>query len=205
MKRPSPLIHIVDDDHAVRKSLSMLMESVGLDAVAYPSAIEFLDEFDDKRPGCIVLDVRMPKMNGLELQRRLTAMNVHLPIIFLSAHGDIPMAVETMRSGAVDFLQKPFRDQDLLDRIHIALERDADLRKRLATTDEINRRIGTLTDREREVMDRVVTGEPNKAIASDLGLSERTVEIHRSRVMQKLQAESLAHLVKMVLSVRGGA
>jgi len=202
MNKHDVVIHVVDDDQAVRKSLLMLMESVGLEARAYASAPEFLEKLDRSRPGCIVLDVRMPEMNGLELQRRLTAQNVHLPIIFLSAHGDIPMAVETMRAGAIDFLQKPFRDQDLLDRIQAALERDAEERARRANHDEIRDRLKSLTEREKQVMEKVVDGAPNKAVAADLGVSERTVEIHRSRVMQKMEAESLAHLVKMVLLVR---
>ena len=202
MNPTPPLIHVVDDDNAVRKSLLMLMDSAGYEAQAYTSAIEFLEKFDAERSGCLVLDVRMPQMNGLELQRRLKSMNVHLPIIFLSAHGDIPMAVEALQAGAVDFLQKPFRDQDLLDRIETAIVRDADARSRLADQAQIQARLDTLTEREREVMARVVDGEPNKAVAADLGVSERTIEIHRSRVMHKMEAESLAHLVRMAVAAR---
>jgi len=198
-----PIVNVVDDDASVRKSLTMLLKSVGLKAKTYASAQEFLDTFERGVPGCLVLDVRMPGMSGVELQQKLLSMNVHLPIIFITAHGDVPMAVETMKAGAIDFIQKPFRDQDLIDRIQTALAEDERLRKLSANRAEIEERQETLTPREREVMDLVVGGAPNKAIAAELGLSERTVEIHRSRVMTKMGAESLAHLVTLVVASRG--
>ncbi len=200
-----PIVNVVDDDASVRKSLTMLLKSVGLRAKTYASAQEFLDTFERGVPGCLVLDVRMPGMSGVELQQKLLSMNVHLPIIFITAHGDVPMAVETMKAGAIDFIQKPFRDQDLIDRIQTALAEDERLRKLSANRAEIAERQETLTPREREVMDLVVGGAPNKAIAAELGLSERTVEIHRSRVMTKMGAESLAHLVTLVVASRGAA
>lgn len=179
--------------------MKFLMRSVGLQAEIYQSAHEFLEAFDPQRPGCLVLDVRMPKMSGLELQERLDSMGSVLPIIFITAHGDIPMAVQAVKAGAVDFVQKPFRDQDLIDKVQAALLQDAELRQRLADRAEIIARIESLTPREREVMDLVVDGRPNKAIAHSLGISQRTVEIHRARVMEKMRAGSVPHLVQMVI------
>jgi len=198
-----PTVFIVDDDDGVRRALRLLMKSVGLTAETYDSAQAFLEKFDPRRPGCLVLDVRMPGMSGLDLQKELAAQHAAIPILFITAHGDVPMAVETMKSGAVDFIQKPFRDQDLLDRIQKALELDAKNRSKESGRAEIEARIESLTTRERQVLDMVVAGMPNKAIAIDLGLSERTVEIHRSRVMTKMEATSLPHLVQEVIRVRG--
>lgn len=198
-----PTVFIVDDDDGVRRALRLLMKSVGLPAETYDSATAFLEAFDPRRPGCLVLDVRMPGMSGLDLQKELAARDAAIPILFITAHGDVPMAVETMKSGAVDFIQKPFRDQDLLDRIQKALELDARNRSQESGKAEIEARIESLTTRERQVLDMVVAGMPNKAIAIDLGLSERTVEIHRSRVMTKMEATSLPHLVQEVIRVRG--
>jgi FixJ family two-component response regulator len=194
-----PVVFVVDDDSSVRKALKMLVRSIGLEAETYANAKEFLESFDPRRPGCLVLDVRMPGMSGLELQDRLVDLHASVPIIFITAHGDVPMAVDAMKAGAVDFLQKPFRDQDLNDRIQRALERDRMAREVTVEREEIERRLASLTSREREVMERVVAGSPNKAIASDLDLSERTVEIHRARVMTKMEAESLPHLVQLVM------
>ena len=199
MTQPKPKVFIVDDDPGVLDSLKFLMRSVGLDAETYQSAHEFLSAFDLERPGCLVLDVRMPGMSGLELQERLVSMGSVLPIIFITAHGDIPMAVQAVKAGAVDFVQKPFRDQDLIDKIQGALQQDAQMRRQLADRADIVERIESLTPREREVMHWVVEGKPNKVIAHSLGISQRTVEIHRARVMEKMQAESVPHLVQMVL------
>lgn len=196
-----PTIFIVDDDSAVRDALKLLLRSVGQAVETYGSAQEFLDAYSEDRPGCLVLDIRMPGMSGLELQQRLNEKHSILPIIFITGHGDVPMAVEAMQAGAVDFIQKPFRDQDLIDRINQALEKDSSNRAALGERNDIRRRLETLTPREREVLDLVVHGKANKVIAGDLKLSQRTVEIHRARVMEKMQASSLAHLVRMVLEV----
>jgi two-component system, LuxR family, response regulator FixJ len=194
-------IFVVDDDLAVRDALKLLLRSVGQAVETYGSAQEFLDAYSEDRPGCLVLDIRMPGMSGLELQQKLNEKHSILPIIFITGHGDVPMAVEAMQAGAVDFIQKPFRDQDLIDRINQALEKDSNNRAALGERNDIRKRLETLTPREREVLDLVVHGKANKVIAGDLKLSQRTVEIHRARVMEKMQASSLAHLVRMVLEV----
>jgi two-component system response regulator FixJ len=196
-----PAVFVVDDDAAVRDALKFLLRSVGHPVETYGSAIDFLDSYRDDRPGCIVLDIRMPGMSGLELQEKLLERRSILPVIFITGHGDVPMAVEAMQAGAMDFIQKPFRDQDLLDRINQALEKDAAMRQSIKQLNSIRERLASLTPREREVMDLVVHGKANKVIASDLDLSQRTVEIHRARVMEKMQASSLAHLVRMVIEV----
>ena len=205
MRGPSnlarPTIFVVDDDAAVRDALKLLLRSVGHAVETFGSAQEFLDAYGEDRAGCLVLDIRMPGMSGLELQQKLNEKHSILPIIFITGHGDVPMAVEAMQAGAVDFIQKPFRDQDLIDRINQALEKDSSNRAALGERNDIRRRLGTLTPREREVLDLVVHGKANKVIAGDLKLSQRTVEIHRARVMEKMQASSLAHLVRMVLEV----
>jgi len=194
-------IFIVDDDTAVRDSLKMLLRSVGQAVETFGSGQEFIDAYSEDRPGCLVLDIRMPGMSGLELQQKLNERHSIMPIIFITGHGDVPMAVEAMQAGAVDFIQKPFRDQDLIDRINQALEKDQNNRASLGERNDIRKRLETLTPREREVLDLVVHGKANKVIAGDLRLSQRTVEIHRARVMEKMQASSLAHLVRMVLEV----
>jgi FixJ family two-component response regulator len=196
-----PTIFVVDDDAAVRDALKLLLRSVGHAVETFGSAQEFLDAYGEDRAGCLVLDIRMPGMSGLELQQKLNEQHSILPIIFITGHGDVPMAVEAMQAGAVDFIQKPFRDQDLIDRINQALEKDSSNRAALGERNDIRRRLETLTPREREVLDLVVHGKANKVIAGDLKLSQRTVEIHRARVMEKMQASSLAHLVRMVLEV----
>lgn len=194
---------IVDDDAGVLDALCFLLRTVGIPVETYSSAQEFLDVYDPMTPGCLILDVRMPVMSGLELQDRLQAMGSTLPIIFLTAHGDIPMAVKALKSGAVDFIQKPFRDQELVDKIHRAMEQDARTKTVASARRSVAARIDTLTPREREVMEAVVSGKANKVIALDLGVSQRTVELHRAHVMQKMGAESLAELVQMVMRARG--
>jgi FixJ family two-component response regulator len=196
-----PTVFVVDDDAAVRDALRFLLRSAGLTVETFTSAVEFLDTFRDDKPGCLVLDIRMPGMTGMELQEQLLARRSILPIIFITGHGDVPMAVEAMQAGAIDFIQKPFRDEDLLGRIRQAVEKDAKDRESLQELAVIRDRLASLTPREREVMDLVVNGKANKVIAGDLDLSQRTVEIHRARVMEKMEASSLAHLVRMVLEV----
>lgn len=197
-------IYIVDDDDGMRRALTVLMTTVGYDAVAFARPADFLAKYDPNHPGCLVLDVRMPEMSGLEVQQQLNRSGSMVPVILITGHGDIPMAVQAMKDGAFDFLQKPFRDQDLLDRINAALKQDAENRAAVEKHAEVRRRLESLTPREREVMALVVDGSANKVIAIDLGLSERTVEIHRANVMEKMGARSVAHLVKMHLMLSGG-
>jgi FixJ family two-component response regulator len=197
-RHEGPLIYLVDDDAAVRDSLGMLFASIDLAHEAYSSALEFLEHYDPKRPACLVADIRMPGLSGLELQQRLNEQHAEIPIIFITGHGDVPMAVTAMKSGAADFIQKPFRDQDLIDRINKALAQDREGRSARAQAKTIRDRIATLTPREVEVMQRVVKGQANKVIAMDLGVSQRTVELHRARVMRKLKMRSLAELVSAV-------
>jgi two-component system, LuxR family, response regulator FixJ len=199
MKEEPATVFIVDDDEAIRSSLKLLLKTLGLPAIAYGSAQEFLAAFDPQRPGCLVLDIRMPGMSGLELQQALNARGALLPVIFITGHGDVPMAVEAMREGAMDFLQKPFRDQDLIDRINKALERDRSGRELLSNRARLQARIAALSPREQQVLAEITQGKINKVIAAELDLSQRTVEIHRSRIMEKMGANSLAHLVRMVI------
>lgn len=194
----SAVVYVVDDDEAVRDSLRLLLDSVDLVCRTYASATEFLDDHDPNQHSCLVADIRMPGLSGLDLQDELNRRASTIPILFITGHGDVPMAVDAMKSGALDFIQKPFRDQDLLDRIHQALERDEERRADNREAAEVRGRIAKLTGRETEVMQRVVKGQANKVIALDLGVSQRTVEIHRARVMQKMGARSLAELVRMV-------
>ena len=196
-EKQAPTVFIVDDDPAIRIAMQALMESVHLQHEIFGSADEFLEQFNDDRAGCLILDIRMPGLGGLELQELLVQRHSTLPIIFITGHGDVPMAVEAMQKGAVDFIQKPFRDQDLLDRIHHALKADRERRVEQRQHSEVAERVARLTNREHEVFDLVVTGKANKVIAYELGVSQRTVEIHRARVMEKMEARSLADLVKL--------
>jgi FixJ family two-component response regulator len=193
-------VYIVDDDQAIRHAMELLMRSVGLDYEIFHSGDDFLSGHTNDRAGCLVLDIRMPGLGGLELQDKLTATGSTLPIIFITGHGDVPMAVEAMQKGAVDFIQKPFRDQELLDRISEAITTDQERRSARDEKAEVLGKIDKLTKRESQVLDLVVTGKPNKVIAYELGVSQRTVEIHRARVMEKMQAKSLADLVRMHLT-----
>ncbi len=193
-------VYIVDDDQAIRHAMELLMRSVGLDYEIFHSGDDFLSNHSNDRAGCLVLDIRMPGLGGLELQEKLNESGSTLPVIFITGHGDVPMAVEAMQKGAVDFIQKPFRDQELLDRIGEALKTDQERRSAREEKAEVLTRIEKLTNRERQVLDLVVTGKPNKVIAYELGVSQRTVEIHRARVMEKMQAKSLADLVRMHLA-----
>ena len=192
-------VFIVDDDEAFRDSVGLLCESVGLSSRAFDTARSFLDTFDPSLQGCLVLDIRMPGMSGLELQVELTEAGSTLPIIFITGHGDVPMAVHAMKAGAYDFLAKPFSHQELLDLIHGALAGEEATRAEEQQRREIRERRGRLTPRESEVMELVVEGLANKVIANRLGISQRTVEIHRSQVMEKMEAASLAELVRMAM------
>jgi two-component system, LuxR family, response regulator FixJ len=197
-QKDDPLVYLVDDDEAIRDSLSLLLESVGLEHEVFPSALEFLEAYDRDQHACLVADIRMPGLSGLDLQQRLNQERADVPIIFITGHGDVPMAVNAMKSGAADFIQKPFRDQDLIDRIHKALAKDQETRAWRAQEKVIRERVALLTPREAEVMQRVVRGQANKVIAMDLGVSQRTVELHRARVMHKLKMRSLAELVSAI-------
>jgi FixJ family two-component response regulator len=191
------VVYVVDDETSMRSALSSLIRSVGLDVITFVSADDFLQTDFLDVPGCLVLDVRLPGLSGLGLQRRLLEIGVDLPIIFITGHGDIPMAVQAMKAGAVELLTKPFRDQDLLDAIQQALNRDRASRRRKAEGTELRHRFESLTRREREVLQLVTIGQLNKQIAAELGISEVTVKIHRGNVMRKMQAASLAALVSM--------
>lgn len=195
-------VFFVEDEPAVRDSLVYLLESVDLHVEAFGSAEEFLEAFDPSRPGCLLLDVRLPGIDGLELQRRLNERRHRIPVIIVSAHGDIAMAVTAMREGAFDFVEKPFDDSDLIERIRRAIATDAENRQRLQRSDEIVERLGSLTAREREVLDLVVEGEPTKAIASRLGTSFNTVQNQRASILRKMHARSVADLVRMVMIAR---
>jgi len=197
MSQTNPTVYVVDDAPSVRKALERLIGSMGLEVVSFPSAQDFLLHPCPEAPSCLVLDVRMPGMSGLDLQKQLAARDRFIPIIFITGHGEIPMAVEAMKDGATDFLQKPFHDQELLDAIHRALELDRTTRIERAQLESVQERLDTLSDREREVFALVVTGLLNKQVAGELGISEKTVKVHRARVMDKMAAESLADLVRM--------
>jgi FixJ family two-component response regulator len=201
MKELSPTITVIDDDDGVRNALKLLFKSLGLRVVAYASAQDFLSHYVLDQPGCLVVDVRMPGMSGLELQQELNLRGAMIPVIFITGHGDISMAVEAIQQGAFDFLSKPFEDRDLIDRVQRALEKDTADRSDIAKGELIRQRLESLTPREREVLTLVTGGNANKAMAADLGVSQRTVEIHRARVMKKMRVKSLAQLVRMTLDI----
>lgn len=195
---------VVDDDLAIRESLGSLLRSVGLRVKAFASVPEFLKSGSAEGPTCLVLDVRLPGRSGLDLQRELAAADIHLPIIFITGHGDIPMSVQAMKGGAIEFLTKPFRDQDLLDAIHQGIARDRARRENETALGALRAHFETLTPREREVMAQVVKGRLNKQIASDMGLSEITVKVHRGQVMRKMKASSLPDLARMADKLKLG-
>jgi FixJ family two-component response regulator len=196
------VVHVVDDDASLRGALESLFESVGLATQAYGAASDFLNASVADQPGCIVIDIRLPDMSGLEFQAQLTRMGVRLPVIMMTGYGDIPMTVRAMKRGAVDFLPKPFRDQDMLDAVMVAIERDRQRRTADADVAEMRQRFGTLSAREQQVMMMVTTGKMNKQIAGDLGISEITVKIHRGRAIRKMGARTLADLVRMAEVVK---
>lgn len=189
-------IFIIDDNVSIRRSMGLLLDALSLPYRAFGSATEFLEFYDGTQKGCIVLDIRMPDMSGLELQQTLNELEAALPIIFVTGHGDVPMAVEAMRKGAFDFLRKPVNDQKLLDLIRMALAQESESRIAMDERARLCELIASLTPRQREVFERVADGQSNKFIASELGVSERTVEVHRSEVMRKLEARTLAELIK---------
>jgi len=194
----APVVFVVDDDSSVRSSLKFLMSSVGLQVESFESADALLQRKLPDAPGCLVLDVRLRGSSGLDFQRELAARNCHMPIIFITGYGDIPMSVRAMKAGAVEFLTKPFRDQDLLDAVRIALEKDCERRERQKEVSDLKERFDSLTPREHEVISMVVSGMLNKQIAYQLGTAENTVKVHRSRAMEKMHAQSVAELVKMI-------
>jgi len=201
MSDHEPTVFVVDDDEPVRDAIAMLLDTVDLPCETFASAQDFLGAYDPSRTGCLVLDIRMPGMSGLELHEHLLELQAPVPIVFITGHGDIPMAVEAMKRGALDFIRKPFRDQELLDRIQEALSVDEAQRAEYAGLEQVRARVASLTPREKEVFLRVADGQANKVVAIDLGISERTVEIHRSQVMQKTGARTLADLVRMKITL----
>ena len=198
----APSVFVIDDDPSVRSSLKFLLSTVGLQAETFDSAASFLHKKRPDVPSCLVLDVRLPGLSGIDFQCELVARNIFIPIVFLTGHGDIPMSVRAMKAGAVEFLTKPFRDQDLLDAVRVAIDRDRARREQETETAAIRQRFECLTSREREVVSMVVSGMLNKQIAAELGTAESTVKVQRSRAMEKMQAESLAHLIKMMQKVQ---
>ena len=201
MNDQAPIVYVVDDDASMRTALQRLLRSVGYEVEAYGSARDFLEDERADRDACLVLDVRMPRMSGLELQKLLNEAGDQLPIVFVTGVGDVPMSVRAMKGGAVDFLQKPFNDQDLIDAVHRAIERDRANRLERAGQETIRARYATLTPREQEVMAHVVAGGMNKQIAGALGTSEKTIKVHRARIMRKMEAVSLAELVRLAARI----
>lgn len=201
----APTVHVVDDDAAVRKALSLLMKSAGLRANTYASAEEFLAHYEPSEPGCLVLDIRMAGMSGLELQQTLAARQCTIPIIILTGHGNVPMAVRAMKAGAVDFLEKPFQEGSLLALVEKSLQQDARRRREQNRRAAATKRLARLTPREHEVMQHLIQGKMSKVIAADLGISTRTVEIHRGRIMHKLGVRSLSALIRLALTAESGA
>jgi RNA polymerase sigma factor (sigma-70 family) len=197
MTEEQPVAFVIDDDAMVRDAVADLLRSVGLRVQAFGSTQEFLQSKRPNAPGCIVLDVRLPGASGLEFQRTLTESNIQLPVIFITGHGDISMSVRAMKSGAIEFLTKPLREQELLDAVQAGIERDRARRQQAQLVAELQERLNSLTSREREVLSLVITGRPNKQIGYELGLSEMTVKVHRSQIMRKMRAKSLVELVRM--------
>lgn len=201
MNEADATVYVVDDDVSVREALKNLLRSIGLKVETFSTANEFLTKKDLFGPGCLILDVRLPGLSGLELQRKLAEASSSIPIVFITGHGDIPMSVRAIKSGAVEFLTKPFRDQDLLDAVSQAIERDRNARSRETEASALRQRFATLTSREQEVMRDVVRGLTNKQIAAEIHISEATVKLHRGRLMEKMQADSLADLIKMAQKI----
>jgi RNA polymerase sigma factor (sigma-70 family) len=201
----APVVFVVDDDPSVRSSLKFLLSSMGLQVESFDSAETFLQRKPPDAPSCLVLDVRLRGLSGLDFQRELAARNIRIPIVFVTGHGDIPMSVRAMKAGAIEFLTKPYRDQDLLDAVRIALERDRARREQEKEVTDLQQRFDSLTPREQEVISMVVSGMLNKQIAGQLGTAENTVKVHRSRAMEKMNAQSVADLVRMIEKLKGPA
>ena len=195
------IVSVIDDDDDVRKALQLLLQSVGLNVNTFSSAQEYLDQFDVKQPGCLIVDVRMPGMSGLELQQQLSQEKIHPPIIIVTGHGDIAMAVKAVQAGAVDFIEKPFNNQNMLDVVHRAIEVDSQNRGVASTQIEVEEKYQSLTPREKEVMKKVVEGLRNKVIALELNVTQSTVEAHRAKVMEKMKADSLSNLMRMAIAL----
>ncbi len=200
MTQSEPTVFIVDDDSSVLKGLSRLMKSVKLNEETYSSAQDFLDSYNSEQPGCLLIDMRMPGISGLELQEILQSMNILIPTIIITGYGEVTDAVQAMKNGAIDFIEKPFKGQYLIDQIHKAIAEDAQIRKKQAQQQVVSASLALLTPREREVMDLVIAGKANKVVALELGLSMKTVEFHRAHVMRKMKADSVAELVDMCIS-----
>jgi len=198
MSTPGPTVYVVDDEEPVGDSIAMLLRTVGLATQVYRDPRRFLEDYRPEMPGCLLLDVRMPQMGGLEVQRELARRNVTLPVIFITGHGDVPMAVEAMRAGALDFMQKPFNDDELIRRVQKALEQDARERAALQRREEIEGRWNGLTAREQDVARRIAAGKANKVVAAELRISVRTVELHRARILQKMEVRAVAQLALML-------
>lgn len=201
MMAQTPTVHVVDDDDAVRDSLEILLQTAGFEVATYPSGDAFLERIPARPDGCLLIDVRMPGRGGLEVQEELRARNVTLPVVIITGHGDVPLAVRAMKGGAIDFVEKPFSDDLIIGSVRRALEIGASQRRLDNAAAGVAERIGLLTQRERQVLEKLVAGQPNKVIAYELTISPRTVEIHRARVMEKMQARSLSELVRMALTV----
>jgi FixJ family two-component response regulator len=199
----APVVFVIDDDPSVRSSLKFLLSTVGLQVESFDSADSFLHKKSPDAPSCLVLDVRMPGLSGLDFQHDLAARNIRIPIVFLTGHGDIPMTVRAMKAGAVEFLTKPFRDQDLLDAVRVALDRDRARREQEKEVADLQRRYDSLTSREQQVISMLVSGMLNKQIAGQLGTAESTVKVQRSRAMEKMHADSLVDLVRMIEKIKG--
>jgi RNA polymerase sigma factor (sigma-70 family) len=199
MSEKSLVVYVVDDDDAVRESVKWLLESVGLTVASFSSAVDFLSNYDAETAGCLVLDVRMPGMSGLDLQKELVSRNISLPIIIITGHGDVPMAVRAMKSGAVDFIEKPFNDQVLLDCIQRTLKEANRKREEQAWKREIQEVIDRLTDREKEIMEQVIQGKSSRQIGEDLNISSKTIEVHRARIMKKMGVSTVVELVRLIL------
>jgi two-component system, LuxR family, response regulator FixJ len=196
-----PIVYVVEDDEGARALVSVLAQSIGVRCQAFETAAEFLERYDSRQPGCLVLDLIMPGMGGLDLQDELNRRGAVIPVIFITGHSDVPTAVEAMQRGAFNYLQKPFKNPDLVDSVRKAIAHDRTNRQTLMQVDAIRERLFSLTPREREVLDLIIRGRPNKMMAVDMGLSQRTIELHRSRVMEKMGANSVAQLVRMFLDV----
>ncbi len=197
MEKDNPAVFVVDDDEAICESLRLLIGDIGLEVRTFTSARQFLEKYDASHPGCLVLDVRMSGMSGLELQSKLLELGMRIPTIIITGHADVPMAVEAMKAGAMDFIEKPFRDQVLLDSIQKAVDLDLRIRRQQRERQDVQSRIRLLTQREREVMDRLVAGKSNKSIAFDLGISQKTVDFHRANILEKIGVSSVVELVRL--------